>query len=201
MKLSQTDLSALTQEQVTKIIFDDVETDNESSADVALVLGTPPDLSRERAEEAALLYKEGKVKILIPTGGVEWDTDGVMMSEAHFMKGVMLSMGVPEEAIILENQARYTSENMRYGAEIISTLKDVKSVCIVTSIRHMRRSLILAHNILPKSLKIFGTAAQNSTITKDNWFTDPRFEALARNEVKFIKEHLIDKGQADDIEF
>ena len=191
----------LSPEKITKVVFGDV-CDNGESADVALLLGTAPETALERAEEAALLYLEGRVKYIVPSGGVEWDVNGEKKSEAYFMRDILLSRGVPEEAIIMENEATTTKENMIYGTLQINRhlkLKNVKSVCIVTSAIHLHRSIALAELLLPRSFKIVGVPARNSKITRENWFLDKiKTDAMLRE--GYLIKGLTEAGLMKDIE-
>ncbi len=114
--------------------------DDGLSYDAALVLGGR--LCRERAASAAALWQAGRVKKLIPTGGVEWDVDGEKISEAHQLTRYLKEAGVPEEAILIENQATTTVENMLFGTIVIERnlrIHKIRRVCVVSSDWLLRR--------------------------------------------------------------
>ncbi len=165
MKLSATEagcLIGLTDEQKSRIVFSAVEDDG-LCYDAALVLGGR--LCEERADAAAALYHAGRAKYLMPTGGVEWERDGEMVSEAHYLARLLLARGVPEEAILLENEARTTKENMIYCTLQLQRrlrIENVKRVCVVTSDWHLRRSVELARLLLPRTVAVSGFAAHGS---------------------------------------
>ena len=168
MKLSQItteQIKLLSDEQLNSIVFGGEGANNVMDggcADVALLLGTRPDIAKERAEAAAELYLGGRVRHIIPTGGVEWETDGRTVSEARYMADILCSLGVPEDAITLEEEARTTKENMIFGTLQINRrlrLQHTKTCMIVTSASHLRRSLALAGLLLPRSMAISGFAA------------------------------------------
>ena len=104
-------LMALSPREKYEFVCGDI-IDDGKSAPVALLLGGNPNNARNRALAAAELYRAGRVPYIIPSGGVKWDIDGEQISESHFMKRILMEKGVPEEAIILENQATTTIENM-----------------------------------------------------------------------------------------
>ena len=204
MKLSQMteqEVAALTREQVANIVFG-YEAKEPVCSEVGLLLGTRPGFCEERALQAAKLYREGKVRYICPSGGVEWELpDGRNMSEAYYMAEILRKNGVPEEAILIENEARTTKENMICGTLVINRvlhLQNVKSICIVTSANHMRRSLALAKLLLPRSVEIFGSA---SNVPEDpiTYLEDEKPEIMARKGIDLMKV-MIDHGMIDDIE-
>ena len=157
MKFSQLNLKELSTEQLWNIVCGDIADDGASSEYAILLGGRPPECGK-RAKAAAELYLAGRVKYIIPSGGVEWDfEDGQRMTEALYMKRVLLDEGVPNNAIIVENNARTTKENLIF-ATLLMNRKDRcyqnKDVTIVTSACHMQRSLALAKTFLPRMLKI-----------------------------------------------
>lgn len=210
MKLSQTDkseFSKLSKEQTTKIVFGNYEDDG-ASADVALLLGGRPLYWEERSGAAAKLYLDGRVKYIIPSGGVEWDYEGERLSEAHGLTRLLKEKGVPEEAIIIENEATTTMENMVYGTLQMcrrmggdGRFFNVKSVIVVSSGWHLRRSLIWAKNLLPRSVKVSGYAADAlSGGAPDNWHESEWFVDRVNMEVDLLKD-IVDSGLAEDIEY
>ena len=196
MKLSQItkeQINELSDSELFEIVFGGTGDDG-SCADVALLLGTRPSIAKERAEAAAALYFAGRVKHIIPTGGVAWDVDGKKIGEAAYMADVMRSLGVPKEVIILEEEATTTKENMIFGTLQINRrlkIQFTKSCMIVTSASHLRRSLALAKLYLPRSIKISGSPAGSAKET-------PR-ETLVR-ETELLH-GLIGYGLIDDIEY
>lgn len=98
----------------------------------------------ERAEAAVDLYHRWLVQYLLPTGGVEWDTDAGGMSEANYLAMPLEKLNVPKEAILLENEATTTRENMLYCALLLERKLHPRGgygEYIVTSPSHLRRAL------------------------------------------------------------
>ena len=194
MKLSEIkkeDIAALSEGQIESIVFGG-EKFYDPTAEVALLLGTLPEKAVPRALAAAELYLASKVKYVVPSGGVEWEYEGELVSEAEIMRRVLLERGVPQEAIILENEARTTKENMIYGSLQINrniNFYNVSRVCIVTSPSHLRRGIELARVFLPRCVEVVGYAADH-------------IEGLetVRREVPLLKS-LVDNRMIDDIIF
>jgi uncharacterized SAM-binding protein YcdF (DUF218 family) len=164
MKLSELekeDLGTLSKEQIAKVIYGD-SLDTCEYADVALVLGGNPNHCGERAYKAAALWHEGRVKTLIPCGGVKWDFSGETLSECEYLARILLAEGVPADAILREDQSTTTKENMLYGTILFNRafkIQNVKTVCIVTSAAHLRRAKAIAELFLPRSVKVVGCPA------------------------------------------
>jgi len=78
------------------------------------------------------LYQRQHRKIVV-TGGVV--SKGI--PEGDLMKKVLLTWGVPERDIIMENRSRNTYENARFVRNLVGDVP----VTVVTSTLHMRRSL------------------------------------------------------------
>lgn len=205
MKLSvmgKDELKKLTVEQKTSIVFGDF-TDDGAKSDVAILLGCDLEEMRERAVAAAKLYKCGRVKYIMPTGGVLRDDGARKISEADFLAEVLAENGVPREAIIIENEARTTKENMIYASLQINRvlrIENVKSVTIVTSPSHIRRSMALAGLFLPRNLEIFGYISESARANREAWFLHDDVAKQIGAEIGLMKD-LIDAGLIDDVEF
>ena len=111
------------------------------STRVAVVLGTqvlsggrPSRTLEARVRHAARLYKEGKLDLLIPTGGLGEHPP----SEAEVMARVLREEGVPEEALLPEDRALNTWESARLVAAMADKL-GVGGVLVVTDPLHCVR--------------------------------------------------------------
>ncbi len=200
MKLSEVDqksLMILSYEQKWHINCSGIKDDG-NCAEVALLLGGRPARAVERALAAAQLYREGRVRTIIPSGGVEWEYQGECISEARLMERVLLEEGVPEEAIVLENEARTTIENMIYGTLQISRRYEnfVDNVIIVTSNYHMKRSLALAKALLPKKIKISAYPSFPG-VEKEEWLETEENRKFLDDGIRLLKE-LVDEGVVED---
>ena len=162
-KLTEEKVNGLTPKDKWELVCNGAD-DSGDTAEFALLLGTKPEIARERAEAAAELYRSGRVKYIIPSGGVEWETEnGEKLSEACYMAYILAENGVPDKAILLENEAKTTKENMIFGALLINRRTKFygdKKVIIVTSDYHMKRSLLLARTFMPSFVKLGGYPAK-----------------------------------------
>ncbi|MBQ8836394.1 MAG: YdcF family protein [Clostridia bacterium] len=199
MKIShvtEEQLLSMTPEQKWELVCGKIR-DEGKSADFALLLGSKPSYSAARARSAAKLYNDGRVKYIVPSGGVKWESDGESLTEAEFMKRILVSNGVPEEAIIMENEATTTKENMICGTLQINRKNRFadKNVMIVTSVNHMQRSLALAKTFLPNMVNISYYPSQPD-IPYETCMADP--SSLDR--AIHLTKGLVDNGIIEDFE-
>lgn len=116
-------------------------------ADVGIVLGAamwgdePSPGLQERLDLALSDYEAGKFEKLILTGGL--DAPGNKYTEAEGMANFLLSEGVPEEALILENEATSTYENLLFSQKLMEE-HDLSSAVIVTHTYHGNRAYEVA---------------------------------------------------------
>ncbi len=120
-------------------------------ADVAILLGgivgqplpprTAPDLGEpaDRLFHAVRLYRAGKVRFILVTGGnLPWRA--AVSPEADLLADLLVEFGVPREAITVETAARNTHENAINSAAIMNQ-KGWRTALLVTSGAHMPRSM------------------------------------------------------------
>ena len=202
IKLSEITLDqllSLSWEQKWQICCSGVRDEGEN-AEVALLLGSFPERATERAAAAAALYRAGRAGTIIPTGGVLWDDRGERLTEAEIMARVLTGGGVPPEAIVRENEARTTQENMIYGAlQMIRTFHRIPdSVIIVTSETHMKRSIALAKALLPRKIRLSMYPSRPAT-DHAAWISAEINRRHLNDGLRLHKE-LVDNHDVDDLE-
>lgn len=194
-------LSGLSEKQKTAVIYGG-EQDYEGNADLALVLGGQMRECGARAKTAADLYLDGRVRYLMPTGGVSWDTPFGHISEAELLARYMREAGVPEDAVKKEEMAENTKENMLFaGVQIIRQLRrePIRRIILVTSAFHMRRSLAVARWYLPRQYEIFPVRAHAEADTAEDWMTlEYRVKRVDIELINLQRDIL--KGIGEDIE-
>jgi len=103
--------------------------------------GTPGPEQRERTLEAVREFKAGVAPHLIFSGAAAHNK----FVEAHGMATLALAQGVPPDAVIEEDQAKTTAQNMFYSQRIMAA-HNWTSAEVVSSPSHLpRTSLILEH--------------------------------------------------------
>lgn len=121
----------------------------EGPADVAVVLGAaawgnrPSPVYRERINQAIQLYREGKVRWIIFTGGTP---EPGYPSEAEVGRKFSLKQGIPAEAMLLDTQSRSTWQNLEQARLLMATAK-LDTALLVSDPLHMRRAIAMATDI------------------------------------------------------
>lgn len=121
-----------------------VRDDTPQPADVIIVLGGGvvkeiqflPFGPQERVQKGIELYRDGYADYVIMTGGV---VEGESYTESQFMREYAELLGLPDEAIIEESQARDTYENALYSLQIMEE-RDWQTALVVTSYFHTKRA-------------------------------------------------------------
>ncbi len=116
-------------------------------ADAIVVLGNRPPLrggevapeTGRRVRRGVELWRRGLAPVLVVTGG------SVRPTEAEVMARFAEELGVPREAIVLEDRARDTAENARFTIEALCAgqRECAPRVIVVSSPYHLRRAVRL----------------------------------------------------------
>lgn len=94
----------------------------------------------DRATHTLHLYKLGIIRKIIVSGG-SGRLDGGGVREADDISDFLRMAGVPDSALIIENESKNTHESAVRVGEILSKLDGPKEVLIVTSGYHIRRAM------------------------------------------------------------
>ncbi|WP_236906082.1 YdcF family protein [Clostridium pasteurianum] len=81
------------------------------------------------------LYKKLNIPIIV-SGGKVYKSTG---TESEISKNILMSMGVPENKIIVENKSINTEQNVKFTKEILNS-NNYKKPILVTSAFHMQRA-------------------------------------------------------------
>ena len=122
--------------------------DNKTPCNAAIVLGAAAidgevsPVYRERINHGIWLYQNDYADYLILTGGVG---QGNALSDAAIAKQYAISMGIPEEAILIEESSIITEENLQY-AKCIMQAHALDTAIIVSDPLHMKRAMLMARD-------------------------------------------------------
>ena len=120
--------------------------DGAASADAIVVLGAaqyqgrPSPVLRARLDHAIGLYARGLAPRLVLTGGI---AEGDTASEAAVSRTYVLRAGVPDAALLLENDGRTTSQSLRAVARLLKA-RGMQRVILVSDPFHLFRASVVA---------------------------------------------------------
>jgi uncharacterized SAM-binding protein YcdF (DUF218 family) len=124
-------------------------TRSDASADAAIVLGAAvwssgvSPVFRERINHGIDLYRTGKVRKLIFTGG---QGNPGEPTESAAARDFALQSGVPAQDILIEEKSHTTYENIKYAKQVADT-HNIKRVLIVSDPLHMKRAVLMAQDV------------------------------------------------------
>jgi len=131
---------------LAQLIYSYRKAPSDVQADAAVVLGAAvwgKDLSpvfRERVNHATDLYRRGRVRKLIFTGGQGGRGEP---TESFAASQYALARGVPAGDILIEERSRTTYENIHYAKQVADG-HGLKKVLIVSDPLHMKRAMVMA---------------------------------------------------------
>lgn len=170
---------------ITDFIFTE---DKPERTDVIFVPGgNYPDSARK----AAALYLEGYAPLVLPSGrysklvGAFSDPEGKgRLTEWEYLRDILKECGVPEGAILKEDQATFTWENAICSRKLLESMRiDVKKAIIVCQAFHARRCRMYYQEQFP-DVELLVCPVVTQGITCDNWFLDERKIDVVLGEVE-----------------
>jgi uncharacterized SAM-binding protein YcdF (DUF218 family) len=123
-------------------IYAEARGDEARGVDAIIVLGAaqyngrPTDVFESRLQHGLDLYNRGLAQVIIVTGGKQ---EGDTYTEAETGQQWLTDRGVPQGAILMENEGRDTWANIR-GAREASRGRNIESVLIVSDGFHLFRA-------------------------------------------------------------
>jgi uncharacterized SAM-binding protein YcdF (DUF218 family) len=129
-------------------IWERGDRDDQRPADAIVVLGAaqydgrPSPVLRARLEHALELYRAGLAPLLVVTGG---KAEGDRTTEAAAARRFAIDAGVPEDAILVEDQGRTTIESLRAVGPMFHA-RGLETAIFVSDRTHMLRVLRLARD-------------------------------------------------------
>ncbi len=88
------------------------------------------------------------------------------------------------ENVILEKASRNTLENAIFGRDLI-VRHDIRSIILITSRYHLKRSSILFRNSLPRDIAIYPYPVDSSSLKESWWSHGGSFQLLFREFYKY----------------
>ena len=165
---------------LTRFIFLE---DEPQPADILFIPGNG---HAEPSELAAKLYREGYAPRILPSGRYAIGSGGFVGqksgakeysgsfdTEWAFMRHILLENGMPENAILREDEATYTYQNAIYSRRRTDSEQLlIRRAIICCMPMHARRAKMYYETLYPDA-KLFVCPAPGTPITKDNWMLEP----------------------------
>lgn len=120
--------------------------DDGASADCAIVLGAaayhtkPSPVFKARIDHAIKLYQEGRVNVVLLTGGYGKNAP---FAESEVAYNYCVSNGVPRERILLEKNSQTTEQNIIEAKKLMNS-SGLKTALIVSDPWHLKRGLAIS---------------------------------------------------------
>lgn len=196
MRLSEVDVNKLSKEQITIILFGN-EQDDGKQGDCIFVYGGR---GIERVNKAVELHRNKQADYILFSGGFKYGK--YAYSEAALMRDNAIKLGIPPEAIFVEELSNNTKEN---AISSLFTLENkfgiyaIKRLLVVSIPYHYRRCLLTFKTYYPQWIDYTWCPANYQECQPNNWWKHPNFNNYVRKEIdsliKFVRE-----GQLIDVE-
>jgi len=188
---------ALTTAYTTYRIWDQGDRDEARSADAIVVLGaaqydgTPSRIFEARLSHAVDLWVAGVAPILIVTGG---KAQGDRTTEAAAGRAYAISRGVPETAILAEDEGRTTLESLENVGRLMRA-EGLTSAVFVSDRTHLLRVLRIATD---ERIVAWGSPTRTSPVdTSLDWQLEATTHELGALAVYFLGAgHLVSEASA-----
>lgn len=167
MKLSNINKEHFSDEEIQKIVFSGIY-DSKKETEYGLVFGNSL-LIKERVTTAVEAYKNGRVKKIIFSGGVNGvsNQNNDEVPEAIKMRNMALSLGIKEEDIFIESESNNSFENVENAFKLLP--KDIDSISIITSEFHLKRCMAIIKHSFP-NVEVVMITSKDGYSDADNWF-------------------------------
>ena len=158
--------------------------DAPAPADVIFIPGNGHALP---SELAAQLYHAGYAPRILPSGRYAIGTsgfagqksgsrryEGSFDTEWAFMRHILLENGVPEKAILREDEATYTYQNAIYSRKRTDEEQLAVSRAIICCMPvHARRARMYYETLFPEA-HLLVCSAKGADVTRENWTRTPQ---------------------------
>lgn len=167
-------------DDITRFIFLE---DDPKPADILFIPGNG---HAEPSEWAAKLYLDGYAPLILPSGRYSITTgafcgqqtgnhqyEGRFETEWAFMRTVLMENGVPDSAILREDEATFTYQNAIYSRRRTDQERlTVRRAILCCMPVHARRAKMYYQTLYPDS-ELLLCPTSSAAITRINWTTEP----------------------------
>lgn len=153
-------------------------------ADIILVPGGSHVRPMELASE---LFKLGMAQYILPSGGYN---QKINKTEWEHLKDIGTSLGVPEDRILKEDQAKNTFENAKNSWNVIVEQQiELRRAILVCKSFFSRRALMTYQTVFPSNV-IFHVKRDDSRLNPGNWYYDELGINLVLTEAEKISKYF-----------
>lgn len=154
---------------------------------------------------AATLYQEGYAPFVLPSGlhgyaqsqfcGVlpeeKAEYPGEYASEWAFMRDVLMHHGVPDSAILREDEATFTWDNARKSAAVLQSRGIVPHTAILCCRPfHARRALLYYQTAMPQT-RFLVCPGQEAGVDRDDWYLTPHGRETILGELRRLGSQIM----------
>ncbi len=138
-------------------------------SDLLFVFGS----SEGRWELVASLFERGVAPLILVTGRAGEDFYATGKPQSHRIRDALVALGVPEQAILTEDESDNTLENVRHGkALLVRQNKCITSIVFVCKSHHAGRAwrtLTLAFPQVTLSCSTYDATYSGITVSRQGW--------------------------------
>ena len=199
MYISELDAATLSDEQMTKLLFSGMDDDHQNG-DCIFVVGSSKAILY-RLPKAIELYKQGRAGKILFSGGVKWDTHD---PEAIALKKAAISLGIPEQDILIEDKSLHTIDNVLASLVVLNKafhLWRIERLLVVTTSYHMRRLHLTLQTYMPDWIDFTLCPAEDAYTRKDNWHLSEigrlRVETESAKLIEYVKQGALKDLEMD----
>ncbi|WP_343523194.1 YdcF family protein [Pedobacter sp.] len=138
----------------------------------------------DRLFQAISLYKKGRIKQLLLSSGSANLIDK-KVKEADLALNYLKLIGIPDSAILIENQSRNTIENARYSLALVGKKNPKAKLLVITSAWHIPRAKLIFEKLARQKIDYYPTNFSGNTGFVLSDFIIPNAGALGTWEMLF----------------
>ncbi len=138
----------------------------------------------DRLFQAIYLYKTGIIKkILISGGSIDKLPDDKI--EANITADYLRKIGIPDSSIIIENKSRNTIENAANSYKMMTKIKPMAKILVITSAFHIPRAQLIFSRFFGDGLAYYPTDLKGDSTNSFSDYIIPNASALNAWELLF----------------
>lgn len=147
----------------------------EHQPETADIIFVPGGNYPEAALHAAELYHQGWAPWVLPSGKysiLQGYFPGEQETEWEYLRDILVKAGVPEPAILKENNATFTYENAIESRKVTDALgMTIRTAILSCQAYHARRCLMYYQEQFPET-EFLVCPVETKGINRENWFLD-----------------------------